>query len=151
MTGWRVGWALVPVHLRRPMEVLAQNLTICPPAISQYAALPAFGQTAREELVGHVQRYAVNRELLIERLPEIGIDSYAPPDGAFYAWCHIGHLTQDSVQWCKDVLRETGVALTPGVDFDTRAGGRMMRLSFAGSTADVSEAIDRLAASALLR
>ncbi len=151
MTGWRVGWALVPAHLRRPMEVLAQNLTICPPAISQYAALPAFGEAAREELAGHVQRYAVNRELLIERLPQIGIDSYAPPDGAFYAWCDIGHLSDDSVQWCKDVLRETGVALTPGVDFDTRAGGQMMRLSFAGSTADVSEAIDRLATSALLR
>lgn len=151
MTGWRLGWALVPTHLRRPMEVLAQNLTICPPAISQYAALPAFGQAAREELAGHVRRYAVNRELLIARLPEIGLDSYAPPDGAFYAWCDIGHLTQDSVRWCTAVLAETGVALTPGVDFDTVQGRRMMRLSFAGSTEDVSAAIDRLAASALLR
>ncbi len=151
MTGWRLGWALLPAHLHRPVEVLAQNLTICPPAISQYAALPAFGEAAREELDGHVERYAVNRALLIERLPEIGLDSYAPPDGAFYAWCDIGHLTDDSVQWCKSVLRETGVALTPGVDFDTVHGRRMMRLSFAGSTADVSEAIDRLARSALLR
>ncbi len=151
MTGWRLGWALVPQHLRRPMEVLAQNLTICPPAISQYAAVPAFGEAARSELAGHVQRYAVNRELLIARLPDIGIGSYAPPDGAFYAWCDIGHLTDDSVQWCTDVLAQTGVALTPGVDFDTVRGHRMMRLSFAGTTAEVSEAVDRLAASPLLR
>jgi len=93
----------------------------------------------------------VNRELLIARLPDIGVGSYAPPDGAFYAWCDIGHLTEDSVQWCTDVLAQTGVALTPGVDFDTVRGHRMMRLSFAGTTAEVSEAIDRLAASPLLR
>lgn len=151
MTGWRLGWALVPQHLRRPMEVLAQNLTICPPAISQYAAVPAFGAAAAAELAGHVQRYAVNRDLLIRGLPELGIHSYAPPDGAFYAWCDIGHLTDDSVQWCTDLLAQTGVALTPGVDFDTVAGHRMTRLSFAGSTVELSEALDRLSGSPLLR
>ncbi|MCE0487495.1 aminotransferase class I/II-fold pyridoxal phosphate-dependent enzyme [Ornithinimicrobium sediminis] len=150
MTGWRLGWALVPHGLRRPIEVLAQNLTICPPAIAQYAAVPAFGASAHEELAGHVRRYADNRELLLRRLPALGIRSYAPPDGAFYAWCDIGHLTDDSVTWCRELLEQTGVALTPGVDFDTVRGGRMMRLSFAGSTAEVDEALDRMAGSPLL-
>ena len=151
MTGWRLGWALVPHDLRRPLEVLAQNLTICPPAIAQYAAVPAFGPAARAELAGHVRRYADNRELLLRRLPELGIHSYAPPDGAFYAWCDISHLTDDSVTWCRRLLVDTGVALTPGVDFDVVHGRQMMRLSFAGSTAEVDEALDRMAASTLLR
>jgi aspartate/methionine/tyrosine aminotransferase len=151
MTGWRLGWALLPRDLRRPVEVLAQNLTICPPAIAQYAAVPAFGAEAQAELEGHVRRYADNRALLLRRLPELGIGSYAPPDGAFYAWCDIGHLTDDSVAWCRELLADTGVALTPGVDFDTVHGGRTVRLSFAGSTAEVDEALDRMAASRLLR
>lgn len=150
MTGWRLGWALVPEPLRRPMEVLAQNLTICPPVISQHAALAAFGSAAGEELTGHVQRYAVNRALLARRLPELGLASATVPDGAFYLWCDISHLTEDSVTWCQQVLAETGVALTPGVDFDTARGRQMMRMSFSGTTAEVSEGIDRLAASAWL-
>ncbi|MGB5937145.1 MAG: aminotransferase class I/II-fold pyridoxal phosphate-dependent enzyme, partial [Ornithinimicrobium sp.] len=93
MTGWRLGWALVPPHLRRPMEILAQNLTICPPAISQHAALAAFGPAAAQELDAHVQRYADNRALLARRLPELGLASATVPDGAFYVWCDIGHLT----------------------------------------------------------
>ena len=150
MTGWRLGWALVPTWLRRPMEVLTQNLNICPPAITQYAALAAFSPEARVELEGHVQRYAVNRDLLLRRLPELGLGSFAPPDGAFYAWCDISHLTDDSVRWCQEVLAATGVALTPGVDFDTAHGGQWMRLSFAGATEEISEALDRLSASGLL-
>lgn len=150
MTGWRLGWALVPLHLRRPMEILAQNLTICPPAISQHAALAAFGPAAREELTGHVQRYADNRALLARRLPELGLASATIPDGAFYVWCDIAHLTDDSVTWCQEVLADTGVALTPGVDFDTATGHRMVRMSFSGTTAEVDEAVDRLAASAWL-
>ncbi|WP_153398333.1 aminotransferase class I/II-fold pyridoxal phosphate-dependent enzyme [Ornithinicoccus halotolerans] len=151
MTGWRLGWALLPRALRRPVEVLTQNLTICPPAIAQHAAVAAFTPEARAELDGHVARYAETRELLLDRLPALGLDSFAPPDGGFYAWCDIGHLTDDSVAWCQDVLARTGVALTPGVDFDTAHGRRWVRLSFAGSTAEVAEALDRMAAAGVLR
>jgi len=150
MTGWRLGWALVPTHLRRAMEVLAQNLTICPPAVSQYAALAAFGEDARPELESHVRRYADNRAVLVDALPDLGLRSALIPDGAFYVWADVGHLTDDSVRWCTQVLAETGVALTPGVDFDTAAGSRMVRLSFSGSTEEVREATQRLAASACL-
>jgi len=151
MTGWRVGWLLAPPSLRRPLEVLTGNLNICPPAIGQHAAIAALGEGARAELDGHRARYAATRDLLLRRLPEIGLRDYAPPDGAFYAWCDIGHLTDDSVQWCADLLADCGVALTPGVDFDTVEGHRKVRLSFAGSTAEVDEALDRMAASPLLR
>ncbi|MGB7449995.1 MAG: aminotransferase class I/II-fold pyridoxal phosphate-dependent enzyme [Ornithinimicrobium sp.] len=150
MTGWRLGWALMPAHLRRPMEVLAQNLTICPPAVSQHAAMAAFGGAARPEVEGHVRRYADNRAILLEALPALGLGPARAPDGAFYVWADVGHLTQDSVQWCQGVLSDTGVALTPGVDFDTAAGSRMVRLSFSGSTEDVLEATERLAVSAWL-
>ena len=105
----------------------------------------------RPELEGHRDRYAANRELLIRRLPEVGLRDFAPPDGAFYAWCDVGHLTDDSVAWCRDLLADCGVAVTPGVDFDTVEGHRRVRLSFAGSTAEVDEALDRMAASPLLR
>lgn len=145
MTGWRLGWLLLPPALLRPVELLQGNLAICPPAIAQYAAVEAFSPAAVAELDGHVHRYAENRALLLERLPEVGIDRFAPPDGAFYAYCDISHLTDDSSAWCDDVLARTGVALTPGVDFDTVAGRRFMRLSFAGSTADIATALDRLA------
>ncbi|YAL83952.1 aminotransferase class I/II-fold pyridoxal phosphate-dependent enzyme [Dermacoccaceae bacterium W4C1] len=146
MTGWRLGWMLLPPSLRRPVELLSGNLSICPPAPAQYAAVAAFSPQARTELEAHVQRYATNRSLLVERLPELGVTSYAPPDGAFYAWCDIGHLTQDSTTWCAQVLAATGVAITPGVDFDTVEGAQWIRLSFAGSTEDVSEAMSRLVA-----
>ncbi|MGB5936741.1 MAG: aspartate aminotransferase, partial [Ornithinimicrobium sp.] len=98
----------------------------------------------------HVQRYADNRALLARRLPELGLASATVPDGAFYVWCDIGHLTEDSVAWCQGVLADTGVALTPGVDFDIAAGHRMMRMSFSGSTAEVDEGITRLTGSAWL-
>ena len=151
MTGWRIGWTLTPPALRRPLEVLTGNLNICAPAISQHAALGAFTAAAHVELDGHRHRYAQTRDLLIDRLPEVGLRSYAPPDGAFYAWCDVGHLTDDSVTWCRDLLADTGVALTPGVDFDTVDGHHMVRLSFAGSTEEVDEALDRMASSPLLR
>lgn len=146
MTGWRVGWLCLPEHLRRPVELLQSNLAICAPAVSQAAALAAFTPSARTELDGHVARYARNRDLLLRRLPELGITSFAPPDGAFYAWCDVSHLTEDSQRWCADVLAATGVALAPGIDFDLVDGPRMMRLSFCGDTAELDEALDRLVA-----
>jgi aspartate/methionine/tyrosine aminotransferase len=144
MTGWRLGWMLVPSGLRPALQRLASNMTVCPPAISQYAALHAFGAEAKAELDGHVQRYATNRRLLLEGLPELGITDLAPADGAFYAYADIGHLTDDSRKWCAEVLEHTGVALAPGVDFDTVAGHRTVRFSFAGATADIEEALVRL-------
>ncbi len=144
MTGWRVGWLLLPEPLRRPVELLQGNLAICAPAISQAAGVAAFGPDARAELDGHVRRYAANRDILLARLPELGITSFAPPDGAFYAWCDIGHLTDDSQAWCADVLAATGVALTPGIDFDPVEGHRFMRLSFCGTAEEIADGIDRL-------
>lgn len=144
MTGYRIGWMLLPEWLRRPVDVLSGNLSICPPAISQFAAVAAFGEPARAELEGHVERYARNRDLLLRRLPELGITDYAPPDGAFYAWCDVSHLTDDSLTWCADALAATGVAITPGVDFDTVDGHRFVRMSFAGSQGDVDAALNRL-------
>lgn len=146
MTGWRLGWLLLPDALRRPAELLQGNLAICAPAVSQAAALAAFTAEAKSELDGHVARYARNRELLLHRLPELGITTFAPPDGAFYAWCDVSHLSDDSRRWCAEVLDATGVALAPGIDFDTAHGHRMMRLSFCGDTADLNEALDRLVA-----
>ncbi|NMD46208.1 MAG: aminotransferase class I/II-fold pyridoxal phosphate-dependent enzyme [Propionibacterium sp.] len=144
MTGWRAGWLLLPEPLRRPVELLQGNLAICAPAIAQAAGVAAFGPDARAELDGHVRRYAANRDILLARLPELGITSFAPPDGAFYAWCDIGHLTDDSQAWCADVLAATGVALTPGIDFDPVDGHRFMRLSFCGTAEEISNGIDRL-------
>ena len=146
MTGWRVGWLCLPEPLRRPVELLQSNLAICAPAVSQAAALAAFTQEARAELDGHVARYARNRDQLLRRLPELGITSFAPPDGAFYAWCDVGHLTTDSRRWCAEALAATGVALAPGIDFDPVDGGRWLRLSFCGDTAQLDEALDRLVA-----
>ncbi len=144
MTGWRLGWMLVPSGLRPALQRLASNLTVCPPAISQYAAMHAFGAEAKEELDGHVRRYAVNRRLLLDGLPKLGITDLAPADGAFYAYADIGHLTDDSRAWCADVLNHTGVALAPGVDFDTVNGHHTVRFSFAGATADIEAALLRL-------
>ncbi|WP_433196229.1 pyridoxal phosphate-dependent aminotransferase [Nocardia sp. CA-107356] len=144
MTGWRLGWMLAPRDLRPALQRLASNMTVCPPAVSQYAALHAFGAEAKEELDGHVRRYAVNRQLLLDGLPKLGITDLAPADGAFYAYADIGHLTDDSRTWCAEVLNHTGVALAPGVDFDTVAGHRTVRFSFAGATADIEAALVRL-------
>ena len=146
MTGYRLGWMLVPEQLHRPVELLQGNLQICAPAISQVAAAAALSAPARVELDTHVARYSRNRDLLLTRLPELGIDSYAPPDGAFYAYCDISHLTDDSLAWCARTLDSTGVALAPGVDFDPVDGRHTMRLSFCGQTDALDEALDRLVA-----
>ncbi len=144
MTGWRLGWMLVPEDLRRPVDVLTGNFTICPPVLSQYAAIAAFTPESYAELDGHVARYAGNRAVLLEGLPRLGIDRLAPADGAFYVYADIGHLTDDSYSWCLRLLDETGVATAPGIDFDTRRGNEFVRLSFAGSGEEISEGLDRL-------
>ncbi|MGA9870957.1 MAG: pyridoxal phosphate-dependent aminotransferase [Rhodococcus sp. (in: high G+C Gram-positive bacteria)] len=144
MTGWRLGWMLLPEYLRRAVERLASNMTVCPPAISQVAAIAAFTTESRAELDGHVRRYAVNRQILLDGLTAVGVTDLAPADGAFYAYADIGHLTQDSRTWCENVLATTGVAFAPGVDFDTVHGNHTVRFSFAGTTEHVVEALERL-------
>ena len=144
MTGWRLGWMLVPEDLRRPVDVLTGNFTICPPVLSQYAAIAAFTPESYAELDGHVARYATNRALLLDGLPRLGIDKLAPADGAFYAYADIGHLTDDSHAWCLRLLDDTGVATAPGIDFDTSRGNEFVRFSFAGSAAEITEGLDRL-------
>lgn len=146
MTGYRVGWMLLPEALLRPFDLLQGNLAICAPAISQVAATAALQPASLPELDAHVARYAQNRDLVLQRLPELGITNVAPPDGAFYAYCDISHLTNNSLRWCAEILERTGVALAPGVDFDLRDGHRFMRLSFCGNTHDLGEAFDRLVA-----
>ena len=143
MTGWRLGWMLVPADLARSVECLAQNFYISPPALSQLAAIPAF--ECRAELDGHVARYRYNRDLLIGALDVAGLTRYAPADGAFYLYVDVADLTRDSEELCRRLLAETGVAITPGLDFDPIRGGNWVRLSFAGSTGDIAEAARRLA------
>lgn len=138
MTGWRLGWMVVPDDLMRPVESLAQNLFISPPTLSQIAAVAAFD--CREELEANVARYAANRELLLRELPAAGFTDLAPADGAFYIYADVGHLTNDSEAFCRRILNEAGVAVTPGIDFDPWRGNRFLRFSFAESTEEVSAA-----------
>jgi aspartate/methionine/tyrosine aminotransferase len=142
MTGWRLGWMLVPPDLARSVECLAQNFYISPPALSQIAALPVFG--CRAELDGHVARYRVNRDLLLGTLDAAGLTRSAPAEGAFYLYVDISSLTRNSEEFCGRLLEETGVAVTPGLDFDPINGGGWVRFSFAGSTESVAEAARRL-------
>ncbi len=142
MTGWRLGWMVVPENLMRAVECLAQNLFVSPPTLSQHAALAAFG--CYDELDANVARYARNRELLLGELPQAGFDSLAPADGAFYIYADISRLTNDSPEFCRRMLSETGVAATPGVDFDPVRGAAFVRFCFAGATADMAEAARRL-------
>lgn len=144
MTGWRIGWMLVPDRLRRAVDVLTGNFTICPPVISQRACLAAFDEESYAELDGHVARYADNRRILLDGLPRLGITKLAPADGAFYVYADIAHLTDDTMAFAHDLLARTGVAVAPGVDFDTVAGHRSIRFSFAGPGAEIEEALARL-------
>lgn len=144
MTGWRIGWMLVPERLRRAVDVLTGNFTICPPVIAQRACLAAFDDASYAELDGHVARYAANRALLLSGLADLGITRLAPADGAFYAYADVGHLTDDSMAFCHDLLARTGVAVAPGIDFDTVDGHRSIRFSFAGQTSDVELGLERL-------
>jgi aspartate/methionine/tyrosine aminotransferase len=144
MTGWRVGWLVVPTDLVRPIERLSQNFFISVPTLSQHAALAAFD--GKDELDGHVRRYRTNRDLLLAGLPAAGFDRFAPAEGAFYLYGDVAHLTNDSREFCRRMLREAGVATTPGIDFDRARGSGTLRISFAGSTAEMEEAVRRLKA-----
>jgi aspartate/methionine/tyrosine aminotransferase len=144
MTGWRIGWLLVPDDLRDAVDRLAGNFTICPPALGQYAALAAITPESYAELDGHVARYAGNRELLLDGLRSLGIGRLAPADGAFYVYADVGDVTDDSYAWAQRLLADTGVAMAPGIDFDTRAGNRFVRMSFAGSAGEITAALERL-------
>jgi aspartate/methionine/tyrosine aminotransferase len=142
MTGWRIGWMVLPEKLVRPIERIQQSLYISAPELSQIAASEAFKAT--DELEAVKARYAWNRELLMRRLPEIGFALAAPMDGAFYAFCDVSRLTNDSMEFARRMLAEAHVAATPGRDFDTLAGHRFMRLSYAGSHDDMVEAVARI-------
>ena len=142
MTGWRLGWAVVPEALVDPMRRFSGNLFLVPPTLAQHVALAAMDETA--ELQAHVATYAMNRALLAEALVDFGIERIAPPDGAFYLYADVGHLTRDSLAWCRELLDATGVALNTGRDFDGVHGGSFVRISFAVSTAETLRAIECL-------
>ncbi|MEW5812613.1 MAG: pyridoxal phosphate-dependent aminotransferase [Actinomycetota bacterium] len=144
MTGWRLGWLLVPEELRRAVDRLTGNFTICPPSLPQMAAVAAFTAESIAEAEALLDGYAANRTLLLDGLRAMGIDRLAPTDGAFYVYADISHLTTDSLGFCSKLLSDTGVAIAPGVDFDTVRGGASVRLSFAGPTADIEEALRRI-------
>lgn len=143
MTGWRIGWMVLPDALVRPVERLAQSLYISAPEISQLGAIHAFD--AGDELEQVKQRYRNNRALLADVLPKLGMPLAAPMDGAFYAYCDVSRHTNDSMDFARRLLAETHVAATPGLDFDVQEGNRYLRLSYAGSEQDVADAVSRLA------
>ena len=144
MTGWRIGWMVVPEEHVRLIERLAQNMFICAPHASQVAALAAFGCT--EELEANLAVYTANRELMIEELPKVGLSNFAPPDGAFYIYVDVSHLTNDSRALASDILAKASVAVTPGIDFDPERGQTTLRLSYARSTEEIREGLLRLKA-----
>ncbi|WP_422001288.1 pyridoxal phosphate-dependent aminotransferase [Roseovarius mucosus] len=142
MTGWRIGWMVVPEDHVRVIERLAQNLFICPPHVSQVAALAAMD--CSEELEANMAVYRRNRALMLEGLPKAGFDRIAPPDGAFYVYADVSHLTQDSRAFAAEILEHAGVAVTPGLDFDPLRGAGTLRFSYARATADIEEGLTRL-------
>jgi aspartate/methionine/tyrosine aminotransferase len=144
MTGWRIGWMVLPESLTRPTERLAQNLYISPPDISQKAALAAFDAT--DELEAVKAGYTVNRRLMLDRLPKIGLDGHLPVDGAFYVYAPVRRFSNDSAEFCRRMLAEAGIAATPGADFDSHRGHGYVRFCFAGTEADVAEGVERLTA-----
>jgi aspartate/methionine/tyrosine aminotransferase len=142
MTGWRIGWAVLPTEMVESFDRLAQNFVICPPTLAQHAALAALGCT--DELEGHVARYGENRRILLDGLPRAGMTDLAPADGAFYIWARTDHLAADSKALAAEWLRDFGVAATPGVDFDTRRGHQYIRFSFSGTPETMHGAVDAL-------
>jgi aspartate/methionine/tyrosine aminotransferase len=144
MTGWRLGWLLVPRELRRAVDRLTGNFTICPPVLSQYAAIAAFSAEAVGEAEGHLHQYALNRTTLLDGLRDIGVDRLAPTDGAFYVYADVSDFTDDSMSFCSKMLADIGVAIAPGIDFDPERGSSFVRLSFAGPTSDIEKALRRI-------
>lgn len=142
MTGWRIGWMVVPEDHVRVIERLAQNLFICPPHASQVAALAAM--ECKDELQANLEVYRSNRTLMLDGLPQAGFDRIAPPDGAFYVYADVSHLTDDSRAFAAEILEQAGVAVTPGLDFDPARGAGTIRFSYARSTADIEEGLRRL-------
>ena len=142
MTGWRIGWMVVPEDHVRQVERLAQNLFICPPHVSQLTALASMD--AKEELEQNINVYKKNREILLEELPKAGLKTFSPPDGAFYIYVDISEFSNDSLKFCKDVLEQAGVAITPGLDFDQKRGNSTIRFSYARSTEDILEGARRI-------
>ncbi|MDA5094455.1 aminotransferase class I/II-fold pyridoxal phosphate-dependent enzyme [Aliiroseovarius sp. KMU-50] len=143
MTGWRVGWMIVPDDHIRHVERIAQNMFICAPHASQVAAIAALN--SREELDANLQTYRENRRILTEELPKIGFEKFAPADGAFYIYCDVSDYTTDSRAFAAEILEKAGVAVTPGLDFDPRRGAQTLRFSYARSTDDIREGVKRLA------
>jgi aspartate/methionine/tyrosine aminotransferase len=142
MTGWRIGWMVLPESLVRPVERIQQSLYISAPELSQIAAIEAFG--ASGELDRVKERYRTSRAMLMKSLPGIGFRIAAPMDGAFYAYCDVSAHTNDSMEFARRMLAEAHVAATPGLDFDTAEGHRFMRFSYAGSVGDMVEATNRI-------
>jgi len=142
MTGWRVGWMVVPPDMVRTVERLAQNLFICPPHASQVAALAALDCIPEAE--ANLAVHAENRRLMLEGLPRAGFDRIAPPQGAFYIYADVSHLTDDSVAFAAEILERAGVAVTPGLDFDPERGRQTLRFSYARATEDIAEGLRRL-------
>ena len=142
MTGWRIGWLVLPEDLVRPVERLAQNLFISAPHISQVAAEAAFD--CHDELAANVARYRRSRDHLLRALPEAGFTRLSPAEGAFYLFADIAERSNDSAAFCARMLAEVGIAVTPGVDFDHARGNRFLRFSYCGPEADMREAAARL-------
>ena len=142
MTGWRIGWMVCPPELMPRIERLAQNFFVSPSSLSQHAGIAAL--TCRPELDQYVASYASNRQFLLEHLPKAGLDKLSPADGAFYLYADVSHLTEDSKMFCEEILRETGVATTPGLDFDIQKGHRYLRISYAGSKKTITTAAQKL-------
>ena len=144
MTGWRVGWCVLPEDLIRPLECLAQNFFISPPTLSQHAALASFDCT--NELDENVEKYAVNRKILLDQLPRAGFNDLSSAEGAFYIYANVESITSSSSELCKKMLEEIGVAATPGIDFDQSRGQSYVRFSYSESTEKIAEAARRLVA-----
>jgi aspartate/methionine/tyrosine aminotransferase len=144
MTGWRIGWMVVPEQLVRTVQNLAQNLFICPSHASQIAALGALSEAGEAEVAGHLEQYARNRAVLMAALPGLGFTEISPADGAFYAYAGVSRLTNDSREFCARLLNQVGVAATPGLDFDPARGHATVRFSFAQAPEKIAEGIERL-------
>ena len=142
MTGWRIGWLIVPEPLVRVIERLQQNLFISAPTLSQLAAIGALD--ADDELEQNRRVYEANRAYLLDALPSVGLGEMAPPDGAFYLYVDVSKYTSDSRAFALEMLREIGVAATPGLDFDEERGQRFLRFSYSGTPEEMREAVRRL-------